>query len=1027
MRKYGIIFLIAAMGLLAGCVKEQPAGEVEQISSLEVTIAPETPAVKTHLGAAENNKRKVYWSNGDAICVNGTASEALAELGETASSATFHFASPLSAAPYSILYPAGIYADASHVTLPASQSYKSDGFADGMFPMAGYSADGSNIAVNHLCAILKLNLLRSTAAGADEHDLVSATFRGMQGEQVSGVFAIDYQNATLTATSTAAADQVVKVSRALTTSTASAVSYYIVVPARAYDGGIAVDIQDKGGHLMSLSKTTPVTLQAGKLYDLSAMPYVPTGDAPADLVINSAEELIAFAKDYNAGTISGDDLLVSLGADITFDATTSAAFNAEGGIGKAGAAALFNGTFNGAGHSINGLQASGPLFARVGTNGTVKDLTLGASSSVTYSADVTEDLYLGSIIGYNKGVLENCKNNATVSCSSTSYSADLYIGGLVGIQFRLGSITGCTNAGAVSCPASGGKSGIYMGGVVACVYRKEAGDNATINYSTNQGTLTRGNVDATTCQSITHVGGVIGALIAESTASKTTITGLVNTANVTGPNQGTNYKEGDKELGGKVATLVGGIVGGIHGSAIASAAADVQMEDCHVRNCTIDNEHWNNETGYGEADHVGGMVGLIRGKQDTQNIVLTNNCTVENVVVKARRGFAGGLVSWMRGTTVANCQVLTSAVNSAAQVFIAGGISATAYDAYISGCTVTLNSQNNYNLRTRGKCWYSGGITGWARGTTVIEYCKAYVKLMFQDGATGQEGVRGWIVGYANGASTTINKCGLGGSYGNGTPTLELSSGNYSDYICGSSSKNVTKGTGDNANYYWDGTIPSESPFPKRLAIIGDSISTFGGIIPSDHKAYYPKSDCDVSNWTQTYWGRLISDYWHSTLDVNTSWSGSSVASGKDGEERTPFVDDSRLGLLTNPDCVILFGGTNDAIASNGIGLGEFSYDTPLASINHYKRFRDAYIYVIKYIQNKFPSAKIICIIGTHVTGDYGESVAAIAQHYNLPCVDFRGEGVAGKVTLYSGSHPNAAGHAYKAQKIYNETLHLFQ
>ena len=32
----------------------------------------------------------------------------------------------------------------------------------------------------------------------------------------------------------------------------------------------------------------------------------------------------------------------------------------------------------------------------------------------------------------------------------------------------------------------------------------------------------------------------------------------------------------------------------------------------------------------------------------------------------------------------------------------------------------------------------------------------------------------------------------------------------------------------------------------------------------------------------------------------------------------------------------------------------------------------------------------------------------------------------AGKVSIYSGSHPDAAGHAYMANKIYNATLNLF-
>ena len=215
--------------------------------------------------------------------------------------------------------------------------------------------------------------------------------------------------------------------------------------------------------------------------------------------------------------------------------------------------------------------------------------------------------------------------------------------------------------------------------------------------------------------------------------------------------------------------------------------------------------------------------------------------------------------------------------------------------------------------------------------------------------------------------------------------------------------------------------------FPYRVGIMGDSISTFEGIIPSDHRPYYtnpPASGCDVDSWQKTYWGLLITNYWHCELDVNTSWSGSSVADGKEGSVRTPFVDHSRLDLFKNPDVIILFGGTNDASASNGIGLGEFNYDTPLDKMNTTKRFRDAYIYVIRYLQEKHPGVIIICIIGTHVTGEYGNSVETIAKHFSLPYVDFRGDS---QVTIYSGSHPNAAGHAHKAQRIYEETLSLFQ
>lgn len=1019
MKKISILILAAAMVLPAACVKEA-FREAEPVS-LTVSISSEDSSplsVKTHLGEVSGNKRKVYWSNGDAICVNGVASNALAEVGETASSATFTFASGLGLAPYKILYPASIWADDTHVTLPATQTYKSGTFADGTFPMAGYSADGSNISVSHLCAVLKVNILRKIGEGADEHDLVSATFRGLGDEQVSGSFTIDYQNATLTSTSSDAADKQVKVSRALTTSTSTPVSYYIVVPARTYASGIAIDIQDKGSDMMTLSKATSVTLEAGKLYDMQTVPFERTGDAPADITITTAQELIDFAHAYNEGTISGDDIIVALGNDITFDDDLSDDFNTEGGIGKTGAAALFNGMFNGAGHSINGLKATVPLFARVGKNGTVKNLTMGSTSSVNYSADVTEELFLGAIAGDCKGTILNCVNNAPVSCTSASYSNAVNIGGIVGRQREASKVEYCENHGTITFTSLTGTSAVNMGGITGILDIHNEGDKAVINHCTNYGTVDRGVVSNTNTasQSPTHVGGVVGWIYSVyGQTANISLTDLHHTTgNVYGPDMANTA-----QVGG-IPVVVGGIVGGIHGDDLSSGTADVAITNSSVSNCTVRNNHWNNSTSYGSGAHAGGFVGISRGKSKN---VTYSGCEVNNVNVGNLRGYGGGFVGYARETLIDNSDVLASSVVATAQLFYGGGLAGVAYNTDITSCDVTLTKNNTYSLRTRGSQYYSGGIAGWMQGSSTISGCRAYVKLMYQDGGTGNTGVRGWIAGKCEG-TPTIKNCGLGGTYGKTTADITLSNSNFSDYIYGSSSVASTVCSGC---YYWGGTIGT---FPARLAIIGDSISTFEGIIPSGHKAYYtnpPASGCDVTDWTKTYWGHLINDYWHSTLDVNTSWSGSSVASGKEGAVRTPFVDDSRLSLLNDPDCVILFGGTNDAIDSNGIGLGEFSYDTPLASINHNKRFRDAYIYVIKYIQENFPSAMIICIIGTDITGDYGTSVEAIASHYSLPCIDFRGEkNVAGKVTIFSGSHPDAAGHAYMAQKIYNETLSLF-
>ena len=203
-----------------------------------------------------------------------------------------------------------------------------------------------------------------------------------------------------------------------------------------------------------------------------------------------------------------------------------------------------------------------------------------------------------------------------------------------------------------------------------------------------------------------------------------------------------------------------------------------------------------------------------------------------------------------------------------------------------------------------------------------------------------------------------------------------------------------------------------------KVGVIGDSISSFSGYIPSGYKAYYPKSDCDVDKWYKTYWGILIQQYWNAELDVNCSWSGGCVAPGVSGKtEGSDFV--TRCTDFINPNVILLFGGTNDAILSNGVALGDYNYDLPFGSLNTNCRFRDSYIAVIKAIQANYPEAKIIIILGDHVTGEYATSVEEIAKHYEIPYVDFRDDK---NVTKYSGSHPNYNGMKYMAKKIYEET-----
>lgn len=213
--------------------------------------------------------------------------------------------------------------------------------------------------------------------------------------------------------------------------------------------------------------------------------------------------------------------------------------------------------------------------------------------------------------------------------------------------------------------------------------------------------------------------------------------------------------------------------------------------------------------------------------------------------------------------------------------------------------------------------------------------------------------------------------------------------------------------------------------YPKRLGILGDSISTFSGKIPSSHRTYYPTTNAacsDVDKWEKTYWGRLINDYWHCELDINSSWSGSCVAPGDPTVERTPFVQ--RCSLFKDPDAIIVFGGTNDCQTERQIGLGSFDFTTSVDQLVKYRRFRESYIWVLKTLKANYPKAQLICIIGNHIEGDYGNSIVTIASELEIPFVDFRRDY---EVTLYEQLHPNAAGHAHMAKKIFEETEYLFK
>lgn len=84
--------------------------------------------------------------------------------------------------------------------------------------------------------------------------------------------------------------------------------------------------------------------------------------------------------------------------------------------------------------------------------------------------------------------------------------------------------------------------------------------------------------------------------------------------------------------------------------------------------------------------------------------------------------------------------------------------------------------------------------------------------------------------------------------------------------------------------------------------------------------------------------------------------------------------------------------------------------------------FCSAYTRLIKMIQTRRPSAKIVCVIGDYLRGGQGDAIKLIAAHFGedkVRVADLLGDGVS--IPKYSNPHPNAAGMTNMADYIYSK------
>ena len=247
--------------------------------------------------------------------------------------------------------------------------------------------------------------------------------------------------------------------------------------------------------------------------------------------------------------------------------------------------------------------------------------------------------------------------------------------------------------------------------------------------------------------------------------------------------------------------------------------------------------------------------------------------------------------------------------------------------------------------------------------------------------------------------------------------------------------------------------LPDSISRTLKIAIIGDSISSFKGSSPSDlkgyngvrYKYYYPKGD--VYSVESMWWYKVARALSVSIDNVcNCSWSGSrvsgnsaSMTSASVGCSTRRIKDLSAKGF--EPDIVFCFISCNDWANNVPLGLWTLSDDLPADGV--ISTSREAYALMIAKIRKYYPSCLIFCLTNLDdIKRDYtpgqpsnnrrgvsvdnwNKSIAELSKSLGCYTIDLQDCGIdydsLSRFTV-DGLHPNDAGMTLIANKV-NEEL----
>lgn len=294
-----ILLLLTLVGFLTvGCQTDTPTDVTldQEGVALSVSLAQS----RVTLGEKAGEKYPVYWSEGDKLVVNGVISNEAVIDTEDRAKAVFTFSNGVISHPYRVTYPycEATTAEQSIVEFPAEQSYTEGSFSAESAPMCGYIAtESANITLNHLASILRFSI----KSALDNVVLDKVVITSTSGAKLSGEFAVDCQNVTLSATDKTSNVVTYNLPSNFALSTTAEKVLYISLPAVEV-GDCTIEFVDNSGKKMTATWTPNAPLSKGVVREFKTITYQPKNSISLPTFDSVDGDLMFYFKKY-----AGDD------------------------------------------------------------------------------------------------------------------------------------------------------------------------------------------------------------------------------------------------------------------------------------------------------------------------------------------------------------------------------------------------------------------------------------------------------------------------------------------------------------------------------------------------------------------------------------------------------------------------------------------------------------------------------------------------------------------------------------------------